>query len=921
MPDAYENINMAMRSILTTGVIGDNEDQYFQFNDLTSMDSTSVLSPFSSSGSQGNISMTSPMSTSSSPMHVTDDYINLTNAVTILGEPYLSIMVQPVEKFRFRYKSEMVGTHGSLLGVYTGRKRNKNNVPTVKLHNYSDNAIIRCTLVTIDEDLRIPHAHRLVRRINSADIGEPHYMEVSSPNDFTAEFVGMGIIHTARRHIKDEIVRKLREEILEERKRSNINATLNLRDDAQIKSDVAQYQKTINLNSVCLCFQAFIKDQHNIMRPITAPVYSNPINNLKSALTGELKICRIDKFTSSCEGGEEVFMLVEKVSKKNIKIKFFELDDDDTEIWIAYGCFSELDVHHQYAVVFRTPPYRDRNITSPKEVFIQLERPSDSYCSEPIKFTYKPTDRMIGRKRTRVSHSNSAELVQALTFNNDMLSINTPLTTPSSNDSTEISKEIKKMLDDRCSSSEFRDFVDHINLDLYEKLLNQGGEDKLTYDGAPSKKASIHYRNFFLHQCYMLSSLNFIFLQEETLFAKDVIIDSIKNMKIKPHEAKDIIKISFKDRTTYGDTPLHCALRYGQRNNVKRILMLMSTLNTDAEELVNIRNSSGKTPLHYAASQDQPEIIRALLVLGADPNITDHYGQMPLHRAVKFPEAEGSIDVLLAEKDINIEANTDCGWSPLQLAAQAGSYHAVCSLIKAGADVNNTDMTYGRTALHIAVEGGHKDIVEFLLKNTKIDVNKKNFSGNTALHTAIVTPGIKAKEICALLMKYSADPHIRNYNRESNNVDGEQIQDIKIEVHSEDENMEEWDNGQSSFDLASNKPDILQLVYGQNDMLINTIKEENINDTQKVWMDVDQEKQLANILDETKGWKKLAHYFDYKYLMNIFKQTSSSSLLLLNYIAIQTNTSLSDLRNILQNVGEEEAAAYMNQILSMKHET
>ncbi|KYM99825.1 PREDICTED: nuclear factor NF-kappa-B p100 subunit isoform X1 [Cyphomyrmex costatus] len=897
MPDVYENINMAMRSILTTGVIGDNEDPYFQFNDLTSMGSTDVLSPFSSSGSQGNISMTSPMSTSSSPMHFTDDYINLTNAVTALGEPYISILVQPMEKFRFRYKSEMVGTHGSLLGVYSGRRRNKNNVPTVKLHNFLDKAIIRCTLVTTDEDLRIPHAHRLVRRIDSIDIGDPHYMEISSQNDFTAEFIGMGIIHTARRHIKDEIVRKLRDEALEERKRLNINATLSLRDDAQIKADAEQYQRTINLNSVSLCFQGFIKDEHNIMRPITAPIYSNPVNNLKSALTGELKICRIDKYTSSCEGGEEVFILVEKVSKKNIKIKFFELDDDDTEIWVDYGRFSELDVHHQYAMVFRTPPYRDRSITSPKEVFIQLERPSDSYCSEPIKFTYKPSDRMIGRKRTRVSHSNSAELAQVLPFNNDMLLMNTPLTSmPSTNDSAEISKEIKKMLDDKCSSSEFRDFVEHINLDMYEKLLYQGGEDKLTYDGAPSKK-------------------------DDKLFAKDVIIDTIKNMRMKPHEAKDIIKISFKDRTTYGDTPLHCALRYGQRNNVKRILMLMSTLNTDAEELVNIQNSSGKTPLHYAASQDQPEIIQALLMLGADPNVTDHYGQMPLHRAVKFPETEGSIDVLLAEKDVNIEASTDFGWSPLQLAAQAGSYHAVSALIKAGANVNNTDMTYGRTALHIAVEGGHKDIVEFLLKNTKINVNKKNFSGNTALHTAIVTPGTKAKEICALLVKYGADPHIRNYNRESNNVEGEQIQDIKAEVHSEDENMRE-STGQSSFDLASNKPDLLQLVSGQNDMLIdNTIKEENIDDTQKVWIDADQEKHLASILDETKGWRKLALYFDYKYLLNIFKQTSSSSLLLLNYIAIQTNTSLSELRNILQNIGEEDAAAYMNQILSVKHET
>ena len=138
---------------------------------------------------------------------------------------------------------------------------------------------------------------------------------------------------------------------------------------------------------------------------------------------------------------------------------------------------------------------------------------------------------------------------------------------------------------------------------MYEKLLNQSGEDKLTYDSAPSKKASINFNMLFtkfsieisycINVIAMLSSLNFIFLQDK-LFAKDVIIDTIKNMKMKPHEVKDIIKISFKDRTTYGDTPLHCALRYGQKNNVKRILMLMSTLNTDAEELVNIRNSSGK---------------------------------------------------------------------------------------------------------------------------------------------------------------------------------------------------------------------------------------------------------------------------------------------------------------------------------------
>lgn len=895
MPDAYENFNMAMRSMLTTSGIMDNDadPSYFPFNDLTLIGSTSGLSPYSES--QENMSITSPMSTSLSPMHVTDNYINLSNA-TVLGEPYISILVQPMDKFRFRYRSEMVGTHGSLLGVSNGRRRNKNNVPTVQLHHFLDKATIRCTLVTTDDE-HIPHAHRLVRRMGTTDVDDPHDIEVSPTNDFIAEFNSMGIIHTARKNIKEEIIRKLCAAILEERKRSNINATLSLRDNAQIRADAENYQKTINLNTVTLCFQGFIKDEHNVMRSITRPVYSNPINNLKSALTGELKICRIDKYTSSCEGGEEVFILVEKVSKKNIKIKFFELNDDDIEIWTDYGRFSELDVHHQYAMVFRTPPYKDLYITSPREVFIQLERPSDSDCSEAIKFTYKPSDRMIGRKRTRVSYSNSGELAQ-MTCNPDMPLMNTPLmntpltNVPSSNESTEISKEIKKMLEDRCSSSEFKDFVEHINLELYESLVTQSEENKLTYDGASSKK-------------------------DDEMFAKNIIIDTINSIKANPDKSKDIIIHMFKNRTTYGDSPLHCALRYGQKNIIKHILMLMSVLKTNAEELVNIQNSSGKTPLHYAVSQEHAEITKALLMLGADPNISDHYGQMPLHRAVQFPEVKASIDVLLSEEKINIEANTDLGWTPLQLAAEAGSYYAVRSLVKAGANVNNTDMSYGRTALHIAVEGGHKDIVEFLLKNTKIDVNKRNFSGNTALHTAVVTPGMKAKEICVLLLKYGANPYIRNFNCEPSNIEREQVQNIKTEIHSDDENMKE-SVGQSSFDLALNKPDILQLVSSQCDASLETIKckEENIDDTQKVWMDAIQEKQLAAILDETKGWRKLARHLNFENLFNTFEESSSSStLLFLNYIAIQTSISLSELQNILQSIGEEDAAVYMGQVL------
>lgn len=83
---------------------------------------------------------------------------------------------------------------------------------------------------------------------------------------------------------------------------------------------------------------------------------------------------------------------------------------------------------------------------------------------------------------------------------------------------------------------------------------------------------------------------------------------------------------------------------------------------------------------------------------------------------------------------------------------------------------------------------------------------------------------------------------------------------------------------------------ILQLVSNQNETLLDAIKceEENIDDIQKVWMDPVQEQQLADILDKTKGWKKLAHYLNFENLFNNFEESSSSStLLLLNYIAVR----------------------------------
>lgn len=118
-----------------------------------------------------------------------------------------------------------------------------------------------------------------------------------------------------------------------------------------MKREAERAQKWMNLNSVALCFQGFCYGENNVLYPLTDKIYSRPINNLskfdklvliieyifwsllhsfkfeslkmisfpESALTGELKICRTDRHTGTCEGGDEVWWLVEKVGKSTFK--------------------------------------------------------------------------------------------------------------------------------------------------------------------------------------------------------------------------------------------------------------------------------------------------------------------------------------------------------------------------------------------------------------------------------------------------------------------------------------------------------------------------------------------------------------------------------------------------------------------------
>uniref|UniRef100_A0A9W3FU67 Transcription factor RelB n=1 Tax=Camelus bactrianus TaxID=9837 RepID=A0A9W3FU67_CAMBA len=153
----------------------------------------------------------------------------------------------------------------------------------------------------------------------------------------------------------------------------------------------------VDMNVVRICFQASYRDQQGQMRRMD-PVLSEPVYDKKSTNTSELRICRINKESGPCTGGEELYLLCDKVQKEDISVVFSRAS------WEGRADFSQADVHRQIAIVFKTPPYEDLEIVEPVTVNVFLQRLTDGVCSEPLPFTYLPRDHDsygVDKKRKR----------------------------------------------------------------------------------------------------------------------------------------------------------------------------------------------------------------------------------------------------------------------------------------------------------------------------------------------------------------------------------------------------------------------------------------------------------------------------------------------------------------------------------------
>ena len=127
----------------------------------------------------------------------------------------------------------------------------------------------------------------------------------------------------------------------------------------------------------------------------------------------------------------------------------------------------------------------------------------------------------------------------------------------------------------------------------------------------------------------------------------------------------------------------------------------------------NLADSEGLSPLNYAASFGNIEIVEALLEAGSDVNYQDPWGMTSLHAALK--EGHDEVAVLLMEygADVNLQTTAGyyIGFSPLHTAIFFNKVDiaTIEKLLEQGADLTAVDQT-GQTPQQMASQKGLTEI-------------------------------------------------------------------------------------------------------------------------------------------------------------------------------------------------------------------
>ncbi|KFQ68169.1 Ankyrin repeat and SOCS box protein 3 [Phaethon lepturus] len=136
-----------------------------------------------------------------------------------------------------------------------------------------------------------------------------------------------------------------------------------------------------------------------------------------------------------------------------------------------------------------------------------------------------------------------------------------------------------------------------------------------------------------------------------------------------------------------------------------------------------------------AAREGNVKMLRKLIKQGYSIDVPDNRGWVPIHEAAAHNSSECLRLLVRAAASDYINSKTFEGMCALHLSARHGSLESVCVLLEAGADPDEVT-TEATTALFLAVENGHADIVKLLLQHGANVKGPHSWSGWNSLHQA-----------------------------------------------------------------------------------------------------------------------------------------------------------------------------------------
>jgi ankyrin repeat protein len=182
----------------------------------------------------------------------------------------------------------------------------------------------------------------------------------------------------------------------------------------------------------------------------------------------------------------------------------------------------------------------------------------------------------------------------------------------------------------------------------------------------------------------------------------------------------------------YGATPLYYAASFNQSEIVQ--LLLAYHADPNARVSINTRDASQTTttPLQSAAGLGNVRITRILIAAGASVNTKGASGRTALLAAGN----QLGVMQLLIESGADINVRDREGVSPLDNAAWLGSLDAVAILLAHGARLNDVEPETGATPINEAAYRGHTPVVQYLLQ-FKPDLGIPDRHGHTPLENAV----------------------------------------------------------------------------------------------------------------------------------------------------------------------------------------